>query len=171
MSYPYSPGPRPGPASPALTQPWAPRADRRPIRATPLTRRYEMSWLTPDGVESGTRIAPAAAPFEEAFAAFARGTLIATEDGPVAVEDLVPGQQIVTADGASETLLWVGSMTLFPKSSAEVEPARLIRLTARCRTSFWDRTRVCFCPARGFDPASGWRPPSPPPAPWPTASR
>lgn len=132
MSYSYSHGPRAAGTGRSLTQPWAPRPERRPVRATPLTRRYEISWLTPDGVETATRIAPAAAPFEEAFAAFARGTLIATRDGPVAVEDLVPGQEIMTADGGAETLLWLGSMTLFPKTSAEVDPARLVRLTADC---------------------------------------
>ena len=47
----------------ALRQPWAPRADRRPLRAAPLTRRYEIAWLGPSGVETATRVAPAAAPF------------------------------------------------------------------------------------------------------------
>lgn len=114
----------------ALRQPWAPRAERRPLRAAPLTRRYEMAWLGPSGVETATRVAPAAAPFEEAFAAFARGTLIATETGPVAVEDLVPGQRLLTHDGAAEPLLWLGSMTLFPKAAEGAEPARLVRITA-----------------------------------------
>lgn len=114
----------------ALRQPWAPRGDRRPVRAAPLTRRYEMAWLGPAGVETATRVAPAAAPFEDAFAAFARGTLIATDAGPVAVEDLVPGQRLLTHDGAAEPLLWLGSMTLFPRAADGAEPSRLVRITA-----------------------------------------
>jgi len=126
---PGSMQPRPGPA---LHQPWARRADLTPLRAAPLTRRYEMAWLGQDGIETASRVAPAAPPFEEAFAAFARGTLIATGDGPVAIEDLLPGQRVVTADGALEPVLWLGSMTLFPRATGGQEPARLIRLTADC---------------------------------------
>lgn len=132
MSRHHPPGsmlPRPGQA---LHRPWAPPADRPPLRAAPLTRRYELTWLGADGVETATRVAPAAAPFEEAFAAFARGTLIMTENGPVAIEDLVPGQRVATADGALEPVLWLGSMTLFPRATGGHEPARLIRLTADC---------------------------------------
>ena len=114
----------------ALRQPWAPRADRRPLRAAPLTRRYEIAWLGPSGVETATRVAPAAAPFEDAFAAVARGTLIATEAGPVAVEDLVPGQRLLTHDGGAEPLLWLGSMTLYPKAAEGADPPRLVRITA-----------------------------------------
>ncbi|MBC56392.1 MAG: hypothetical protein CL814_05600 [Confluentimicrobium sp.] len=114
-----------GPLSPA-------RSDRRPPRATPLTRRYEVAGLTRSGaLIDFTSVAPATPAFEEAFAAFARGTLIATADGPVAVEDLIPGTMIETADNGPMPLLWVGSMMIFPSLPDVAEDAvRLIRVTA-----------------------------------------
>jgi len=91
----------------------------RPQRARQLTRRYEASWLTEDGnIDSSVRIAPAIPLFEEAFSAFARGSVIVTEEGPVAVEDLVPGMRALTADGRVETITWIGSMMLYPGTNA-----------------------------------------------------
>jgi hypothetical protein len=84
-------------------------------RDQPLTRRYDIRALAGDGtVEEFTRIAPATPVFEDAFAAFARGTLIATAEGPVAVEDLVPGTIVETATAGPQPLLWVGAMTVYP---------------------------------------------------------
>lgn len=126
------------------TPPAGPRAhpsDRTALRGGPrseqpvLTRRYEFQWLDSDGlVHDGIRVAPATPAFEDAFAAFGRGTLIATENGPIAVEDLSPGVRVETTDGDSACLMWVGSMTLIP-AMEDVninvgEPARLTRLAA-----------------------------------------
>jgi len=104
----------------------------RPQRATMMTRRYETSWLTDAGtIETATRIAPAIAEFEEAFSALARGTLIETTDGLVAVEDLVPGQRVATAEGRIETVTWIGSMTLFPPHAVPgLAPSLLTRITS-----------------------------------------
>jgi len=85
----------------------------------------------PDGrLESLTRVAPATPAFEDAFAALARGTLISTADGPVAVEDLTPGTLVETVGRGPQPLLWVGAITLFPQpgSTTGGEAARLTRL-------------------------------------------
>lgn len=97
----------------------------------PLTRKYEVAGLSPSGqAVNFTRCAPATPPFEDAFAGFARGTLIQTTRGPVAVEDLVPGMPI-EVDGEDLPLLWVGSMTLHPELPGQLEEsARLTRITA-----------------------------------------
>lgn len=110
---------------------WTPLEPRGP-RTAPLTRRYEVSYLTADGdVATATRLAPAISAFEEAFSAFARGTVVATTEGPVAVEDLTPGMGIVTAEGRVETLTWIGSMTMFPAGTVPgTDSARLVRITA-----------------------------------------
>lgn len=117
----------------------APLSMPAPVRpgTAPLNRRYEMSWLGADGlIGSGSRVAPAIPAFEEAFAAFGRGTLIATGAGPVAVEDLLPGTLIETAENGLQPLLWTGSMTLSPRPdqagghSAGTEGGRLIRMPA-----------------------------------------
>lgn len=99
----------------------------------PMTRRYEASWLTPSGeIDSSTRIAPAIPLFEEAFSALARGSVVMTEDGPVAVEDIQPGMRALTADGRAETVTWVGSIVIYPGMSSgnEAEQVTLTRITA-----------------------------------------
>lgn len=101
-------------------------------RTSRLTRRYEIAYLASDGtVACDTRVAAAAPEIEEAFSAFARGTVIATAEGPVAVEDLVPGMVALTAEGGSERITWIGSMTLFPNCAVPgVAPATMTRITA-----------------------------------------
>ena len=95
---------------PMLKDPAAWRAQKRP-----QLRRYEISALLENGNISQTRqIAPALPLFEDAFCAFSRGSLIDTENGPVAIEDLQPGDRIMTTDGQAETLLWKGSTALVP---------------------------------------------------------
>ena len=117
---------------PVAPYPKALRATQRPQRAAILTRRYETTWLTQDGmVETATRIAPALPQFEEAFSAIARGTLIETTQGFCAVEDLEPGMTVLTAEGRTETITWIGSMTLFPPNTIPgIEASKLTRITA-----------------------------------------
>lgn len=124
------PAPLPRRGLPAIVPPPAKAA-----RSMPLTRRYEAAWLAPSGeVLESTRLAPATPLFEEAFSALARGSVIATEAGPVAVEDLVPGMRALTAEGRAETITWVGSMVLYPNSAPGgergAEPVALTRITA-----------------------------------------
>lgn len=110
----------------------------RPLRSqsvapvsAPMTRRYEVSYLDEDGlVQSVTRLAPAIQEFEAAFSSFARGTVVATTEGPVAIEDLVPGMEAVTAEGRCEKVTWIGSMTLFPPHAMPgMSTGRMIRVT------------------------------------------
>ncbi|MFD2173300.1 Hint domain-containing protein [Rhodobacter lacus] len=105
----------------------------RPVRAMPLTRRYEAMWCDGMGaIQDSTRLAPATPLFEEAFSALARGSVIATEQGPVAVEDLLPGMRAKTGEGGLERVTWVGSMVIYPDphEGEGREPVRLTRITA-----------------------------------------
>ncbi|WP_420584692.1 Hint domain-containing protein [Ruegeria sp.] len=78
-------------------------------------RRYEVSTLMENGDVVQTRhIAPALPMFEDAFCAFTRGSLVETESGPMAIEDLLPGDTVLTENGTSETVVWKGSVTLIP---------------------------------------------------------
>ncbi len=97
----------------------------------PLNRRYEIAYLDPQGeVACETRLAPAIPEIENAFCALARGSVIATTEGPVAIEDLVPGMVAHTAEGREETITWIGSMTLFPPNAMPgMAPRRLVRVT------------------------------------------
>lgn len=150
-------------------------AEPRRLDGSILTRRYEIAWLTEDGgVATDSRVAPAIAEFEEAFSALARGTVVATTEGPVAVEDLVPGMEVLTAEGRAEPITWIGSMTLFPSGGhLKMETATLTRITAdafgigrpmpdlllgpharillrdpRCRA--FTGASACYAPARSF---------------------
>jgi hypothetical protein len=77
-------------------------------------RKYEVAALLPDLTVSFTQhVAPASPFFEECATAFARGTLIDTVRGHVAIEDLVPGDYIKTA-GGTEPVTWIGSTTYVP---------------------------------------------------------
>lgn len=106
--------------------------DRQSLRATPLTRKYEIAGLTPSGHRIDTTVtAPATPDFETAFASYARGTLIPTEYGPTAVEDLEPGMEIETVDNGLQKLLWIGSMQVFPDMPGlNNDDSRLIRISA-----------------------------------------
>ncbi len=135
MSYPHRAPAAPLPISSSAIRPIIGRGapvEKRTVRTFALTRRYEVSWLTADGkVETATKLAPATAPFEEAFSAFARGTLIATTEGTVAVEDLVPGMRVATAEGRTETVRWIGSMTVYPaRAIPGADPVTMTRITA-----------------------------------------
>ncbi|SIS67096.1 Hint domain-containing protein [Roseivivax lentus] len=78
-------------------------------------RKYEAAALLPDlSIHNISRTAPADPIFEEAGSAFARGTLFQTVGGPVAVEDLLPGDYIQTANG-SEPIHWIGSTNYVPR--------------------------------------------------------
>lgn len=122
----------------SISKPWTVRNTTRPVRPVvqsrplPLTRRFELEWLDDDGMPQDlTRIAPALPAFEEAFAAFTHGTLIQTAEGHVAVEDLAPGTDILTAEGEVATLLWKGAITIVPGApTLRDRPEKLYRVTA-----------------------------------------
>lgn len=98
-------------------------------------RKYEVASLGRDGtVRYSEHITPASIAFESAFAAFARGTLISTTQGPCAIEDLRPGMALPTLDGRPQRVFWIGTMTLVP--SAPVDAPEQLRLTRIMADSF-----------------------------------
>lgn len=106
--------------------------DGRSVRSRPLMRRYEIAHLTPNQeIHDVTRLAPALATFEDCFAALGRGALLQTDLGPTAVEDLLPGDKVLTASGGLQTLLWKGSMTIVPGATPNnPKPAKMTRVAA-----------------------------------------
>lgn len=102
-----------------------------PARARPATptRSFEVAALRSDGsLYIGQDRAPALPLFESAFSAFARGTVIQTETGNVAVEDLQPGDMISTSTGEPAKLIWIGSSSFVPADAGRRIP--LIRIMA-----------------------------------------
>ncbi|MEL7282328.1 MAG: Hint domain-containing protein [Pseudomonadota bacterium] len=101
----------------------------QPARKPLSMRKYTIASLTQSGdIKRSEQIGPAMPIFEAAFSAFAHGTIVGTEHGPVAVEDLEPSMRIVTMNDTAEPLIWVGSMTLMPRSSDLPEGGSLTRI-------------------------------------------
>ncbi|WP_297772788.1 Hint domain-containing protein [uncultured Roseovarius sp.] len=93
-------------------------------------RRYHALWQTSDGnLHDREQVAPALPLFDAAHSAFARGTLITTTRGPVAVEDLLPGDRLPTTSHGALPVIWIGKMTLQPESDPD-RPVRLTRIMA-----------------------------------------
>lgn len=86
----------------------------REEKAAPM-RTFDIAALRKDGAHDVMQVRVPAHPlFEKAFSAFARGTLIQTEAGEIAVEDLQPGDMIPTVAGKPAKLLWIGSGNFVP---------------------------------------------------------
>jgi len=83
-------------------------------------RTYEVAALREDGsLYIGQSTAPAIALFENAFSALTHGSLVRTTMGPVAVEDLQPGDLVQTATGEAAELTWVGTSTFSPADAGK----------------------------------------------------
>lgn len=105
------------------------REDQRPQRTQPLMRKYEVASLLPCGAaRTSHHLAPATEMFEATSAAFARGTLIGAPTGPIAVEDLTPGDFVDTVDGAPGRVIWIGATTYVP---AQTSPATTLTSLTR----------------------------------------
>ncbi|TNJ48501.1 Hint domain-containing protein [Phaeobacter sp. B1627] len=109
----------------------------------PQLRRYEVCSLLPNGSLAETRhIAPALPLFEQAYTAFTRGSLVETDYGPVAIEDLHPGDRLLTIGGSFETLLWKGMTTVIPGRKAATG-SRLSLTSFMADSLGMDRPRSC----------------------------
>ncbi len=90
-------------------------------------RSYEVAALRADtSLYIGQTTAPALPLFEDAFSAFTHGSLILTAFGPIAVEDLQPGDMVSTATGEAAELVWIGTSTFSPADAGKRTP--LIRI-------------------------------------------
>jgi hypothetical protein len=110
---------------------WARAASALAIKAgnSRMLRKYTITCLAAGRIIETSIMAPATPAFEDAFAALGRGTILQTRNGPVAVEDLLPGDSLRLIDGSFAPLLWRGMMTITP---SDTRPARhsLTRITA-----------------------------------------
>lgn len=102
----------------------------RPGRTHRAMRKFQIASLGSDGLPHySEQIAPAMPVFDAAFSAFSHGTLIATTQGQIAVQDLEPGMKIATVNHGPLPLLWIGSMTLVPAAlGGDTGSCRLTRV-------------------------------------------
>lgn len=100
-------------------------------RRGPLLRRYTVARLDETGREKLTEhMAPATPEFENAFNAFPRGTLITTDTGRCAIEDLRPGMKVETGEHGAQEVVWIGSMMMVPHAPvADPDQVRMIRVS------------------------------------------
>lgn len=100
-----------------------------PPQAETPRRRVEIAWQRRNGdVEISAHAIPAEPVFEECFAAFAHGTPIQTPNGPVAIEDILPGDEVSTMEHGTLPVLWRGSLTCY--ASPQDRCRRLTRIMA-----------------------------------------
>lgn len=108
------------------------QSNERSQRTQPLMRKFEIATLLPCGAaRTSHHLAPATDLFEGTSSAFARGTLVSTPNGQVAVEDLCPGDLIDTVGGEPAPVVWISSTSFVPAQSLpESSLTGLIRLLA-----------------------------------------
>ncbi|MCA0042789.1 Hint domain-containing protein [Celeribacter litoreus] len=111
-------------------QEWSARSSKSLSFEEP-TRRVEIQWLDDNNqLQSAHPATPALPIIENAFNAFARGALIPTRHGRIAVEDLMPGDEVETVEGDFETVVWTGAMSLDSRGRDGRKPERLYRIMA-----------------------------------------
>ncbi len=106
---------------------FSPDSNGAALAAQHAKRTYEVAALREDdSLFIGQSTAPALPLFEDAFSAFTHGSLVETTMGPVAVEDLQPGDMIQTSEGDPAPLTWIGTSTFSPADAGKRTP--LIRI-------------------------------------------
>ncbi len=104
------------------------RADTPPGPASGIA---DLSGAAYGDVAEFSCIVPAIDAFDEAFTAFARGTLMPTTRGVVAIEDLWPGDAVRTANAGFQTLMWRGTTVITDRAGAqEAGMGTLTRISA-----------------------------------------
>lgn len=122
-STPYVRTSQPVSARAAQSQPNILRPVDQPKRPAFTVRLADIAALRPDGSLLVEQIkVPAMPVFDAALSAFGRGTLLQGPDGSVAIEDIQPGDRLVTAQGDVSTVNWIGSATFSPADLGSTMP-------------------------------------------------
>lgn len=95
-------------------------------------RTFEVIHLLPNGdIDEFSRLAPAVPAFEDSFSALARGALLKTNRSVVAIEDILPGDQVKTVTNGFQTVHWRGSMNIVPSAAGQSpHMGQLIRIAS-----------------------------------------
>ncbi len=104
----------------------APGQDESRLDARPLVS-LDLAWVDPKGrAVWDVRRLPDTPEIATAVSCLARGSMLRTESGPIAIEDLMPGDRVATASGTAE-IRWIGSRSYHSGG----ERPRLWRVSAR----------------------------------------
>lgn len=122
--------------SESYDSPYPLRARQREVAPEPTEarlgrRKFDLLYLDRAGHISEQSLMAAAHPaFEQAFCVLKQGSLVQTEHGIVAVEQVYPGDRLRLSTGNYEVVQWRGSLTLNPQEIAANAPsAELTRIT------------------------------------------
>lgn len=109
-------------------------------------RIADIKALSDDGrIVSEQHRVPNRSEFNQVFSAFAQGTLLHSKQGFIAIEDLLPGDWLNTAEGTFEQITWIGSM-LFTPSEHDTQVS-LTRIMADSFGMNRPESFVCLGPA------------------------
>ncbi|WP_299814486.1 Hint domain-containing protein [uncultured Jannaschia sp.] len=87
-----------------------PAIARHPVRVPEHLAEYDLAWLDHRGaVCRDLRHLPATPILDAAVSSFGRGTLLQNGTGPVAIEDVTPGDRVAVRGGGFARVDWVGS--------------------------------------------------------------
>lgn len=79
---------------------------------------YDLAWIDHRGMATWDRRSlPDTPEVEAAVSSFARGALLRSPRGPVAVEDLIPGDRVVVRGGGTAQIDWIGSRSYFSEAA------------------------------------------------------
>ncbi|GIT91106.1 hypothetical protein JANAI62_15610 [Jannaschia pagri] len=74
------------------------------------TAAYDLAWINDRGSAIwDTRRLPDTPEIEGVVSCLARGAMLQSPRGPIAVEDLIPGDRVMTAGGGSTQIDWIGA--------------------------------------------------------------
>jgi hypothetical protein len=93
---------------------------------------FDLAWLDVRGsVRRERRTLPDMPGIADAVASFGRGAMLAGSDGPVAVEDVAPGDRVATVDGGWARIDWIGARS-YPSGEGRAGASRptLYRVSA-----------------------------------------
>ncbi|MFT4149733.1 MAG: Hint domain-containing protein [Paracoccaceae bacterium] len=80
---------------------------------------------------SGTRIGSMTfTEIERVITCFTPGSVAITDEGPVAVQDLRPGDRVLTRDNGFEEVVWTGHQTVSARDLARIAALRPVRIAA-----------------------------------------
>lgn len=89
---------------------------------------YDLAWIDHRGAATWDRRSlPDTPEVEAAVSSFARGTLLRGPRGPVAVEDLIPGDRVTVRGGGTAQIEWIGSRSY----AGQAERPLFYRVAAR----------------------------------------
>ncbi|MCK0167577.1 Hint domain-containing protein [Jannaschia sp. S6380] len=93
-----------------------PSADFSPIPGSSASdderacAHYDLAWIGPNGRATwDSRRLPATPQIDAAVSSFARGAMLQGIRGPIAIEDLVPGDRVSVRGGGTAQIDWIGA--------------------------------------------------------------